>query len=226
MNRFTAELLGTFFLCLFAMMGNALATALGLAALIWALGPVSRAHFNPAITLSQRVHGAVTTGWALLYLAAQALGACLAALVSALMIGHNPERAESAPVGVPDAWLGLLTAEMLGTLLLALVILAVANSRRTAGNSYAALAIGTAVYAGSATFGNFSANLNPAVTLASALHDLLAALRAEQDVGKSLAIELIRFGKFAPWAAVLFAAQFGGALLANACFRLTHPEDR
>lgn len=226
MNRFTAELLGTFFLCLFAMMGNALATALGLAALIWSLGPVSRAYFNPAVTLSQRLRGTISTGWSLLYLAAQLLAAVAAALVSALIIGYNVERAEVAPLGAPGAWLSTLTAETLGTLLLTLVILGVANSRRTAGNSYAALAIAGSVYAASAAFGTLAATFNPAVTLASALHDLFAALRAEQGVGKAFTVEIIRFGKFAPWAVCLFAAQFLGALLANGCFRLTHPEDR
>jgi glycerol uptake facilitator-like aquaporin len=226
MNRFTAEFLGTFFLCLFVMMGNGWSTALGLAALIWALGPVSRAYFNPAITLSQRLRGTITTGWALLYVAAQFLAAGAAALASALMIGYNAERAESSPMGVPDAWVAALGAELLGTFLIALVILGVANSRRTAGNSYAALAIGGAVYGASAALGNFSAIFNPAVTASSALHDLFASLRAEQGVGKAFAMELIRFGKFAPWAVCLIATQLVAALLANACFRVTHPEDR
>lgn len=226
MNRFTAELLGTFFLCLLATMGNPLAVALGLAALVWSLGPVSRAYFNPAITLSQRIQGAITTGWALLYLAAQLLGATAAALAGALIAGYDAERAEMAPMGAPDAWCATLAGELLGTLLLALVILGVANSRRTAGNSYAALAIGCVVYALSAAFGDVSATFNPAVTLAASLHDLLSALRAEHGIGKAFAIELIRFGKFAPWALCLLLAQLAGATLANACFRLTHPEDR
>lgn len=226
MNRFTAEFLGTFFLCLFVMMGNAWSTALGLAALIWALGPVSRAYFNPAITLSQRLRGAITTGWALLYAGAQLLAAVAAALVSALLIGYNAERAESAPMGIPDGWAAALGAELLGTFLIAFVILGVANSRRTAGNSYAALAIGAAVYGASGAFADFSAIFNPAVTVASALHDLLAALRAEQDAGKAFVVELIRLGKFAPWAVCLIATQLLAALLANGCFRVTHPEDR
>ncbi len=226
MNRFTAEFLGTFFLCLFVMMGNGWSTALGLAALIWALGPVSHAYFNPAITLSQRLRGTITTSWALLYLVAQFAAAAAAALISALMIGYNPERAESAPMGAPDAWIAALSAELLGTFLITLVILGVANSRRTAGNSYAALAIGASVYGASAALGNFSAIFNPAVTAASALHDLFAAFRAEQEVGKAFAVELIRFGKFAPWAVCLIATQLTAALLANGCFRVTHPEDR
>lgn len=226
MNRFTAEFLGTFFLCLFVMMGNGLSTALGLAALIWTFGSVSRAYFNPAIALSQRLRGTMSTTWALLSIVAHFLAAVAAAFVSALMIGYNPERAESAPVGAPDAWVAALGAELFGTFFIVLVVLGVANSRRTAGNSYAALAIGASLYGASAAFGNFSAIFNPAVTAASAFHDLFASLRAEQDITKAFMVELIRFGKFAPWAICLIATQLTAALLANGCFRVTHPEDR
>lgn len=225
MNRFTAECLGTFFLCLFALLGNPLAVCLGLAALIWSLGPVSGGHFNPAVTFSQSLRRAITVPWAFLYLGAQVLGATLAALVSALLVGHNPEHATQPAVGIPDDWLGSLSAELLGTMLLAGVILGVANSRRTAGNGYAALAIGGTVFAAGAAFGSLSAFLNPAVTWAWGLHDLLSAFRAEEEAGKAIAAEVIRFGKFLPWAACLVAAQLSGAALANLGFRLTHPED-
>lgn len=225
MNRFTSELLGTFFLGCFSLVGSPFAVGIGLAALIWALGPVSSAHFNPAVTFSQRARGGISTGTAFAYLGAQFLAACSAALVTALMVGHNAERAEAAPMGPPDQWVVALFAEVLGMLLIVYTILAVAHARRTAGNSYAALAIGGAVFAASGTFSDFGAVFNPAVVWASALHDVLAALRAEQETGKALAVELIRFGKFAPWALCLVAAQLAGALLANGCFRLTHPED-
>lgn len=226
MNRFTAELLGTFFLGCLSLVGNALGVGVGLAALVWALGPVSGAHLNPAITLSQRARGSIGTGRALAYLGAQFLAATLVAIVTALMVGHNAERAAEAPLGAPDRWVAALAAEVLGTLLIAYVILAVAHSRRTAGNGYAALAIGGAVFAAATALADFGANFNPAVVWASALHDLLAALRAEQEVGKALAVEVLRFGKFAPWGLCAVTAQLAGALLANGCFRLTHPEDR
>ena len=225
MNRFTSEFLGTFFLCILVLIGNPFGVGIGLAALVWALGPVSGAQFNPAVTFSQRVHGAITVRWSLAYVGAQLLAATSAALVTALMVGHNPEKLTEAPAGVPDAWISALSAELLGTLLLVFVILAVANSRRTAGNSYAALAIGGTVFAAGSAFGDFSAFLNPAVTWAFGLHDLVAAFRAEQDTGKAVAVELLRFGAFAPWALCLVAAQLAGALLATGCFRLTHPED-
>lgn len=225
MNRLTSEFLGTFFLGCFALIGSPFAVGIGVAALIWAFGPVSGAHFNPAVTLSQRLRGSIGNGWALAYLGVQLLAACAAALVTALMVGHNAERAEAAPMGLPDGWAVALVAEVLGALLIVYTILAVAHSRRTAGNSYAALAIGGAVFAASATFSDFGAVFNPAVVCASALHDVLAALGAEQEAGKAVAIELIRFGKFAPWGLCLMAAQLAGAAAANGCFRLTHPED-
>lgn len=225
MNRFTAECLGTFFLCLFSLLGNPLSVCLGLAALIWSLGPASGAYFNPAITLSQALRRSVTVPWAFLYLGAQTCGATLAALVSALFVGHNAERAAEPAVWIRGDWLGALGAELLGTMLIAGVILGVANSRRTAGNGYAALAIGGAVFAAGATFGSLSAFFNPAVTWAWGLHDLLSAFRAEDEAGKAIAAEVIRFGKFLPWAACLVVVQLAGAALANLVFRLTHPED-
>lgn len=225
MNRITAEFLGTFFLCLLALLGDTLAVCLGLAAMIWALGPVSGGHFNPAVTLSQRVQGAITTAWALGYAGAQLMAATLAALVAGLVAGYDADRAADAPIGIHQDWLASMTGECLGTLLLALVILGVANSRRTAGNGFAALAIGGAVLAAGTAFADHSAFLNPAVTWSSGLHDLFAAVRAEEGVGAAFADELIRFGKFLPWAALLVVAQLAGALLANGCFRLTHPED-
>lgn len=225
MNRFTAECLGTFFLCLFTLLGSPFGVCLGLAALVWSLGPVSGGYFNPAVTFSQGLRGAITAPWAFLYLGAQMLGATLAALVSALLVGYSSERAAAAAAGFPDDWLGSLGAELLGTMLLAGVVLGVANSRRTAGNGYAALAVGGAVFAAGAAFGTLSAFLNPAVTWAWGLHDLLSAFRAEDEVGKAIAAEAIRFGKFLPWAACLVAAQLAGAALANVGFRLTHPEE-
>lgn len=223
MNRFTAELLGTFFLCLLALLGEPMGVCLGLAALIWALGPVSGGHFNPAVSFSQRVHGAITTGWSLAYVLAQFLAATLAAILAALLGGYDAEQADAAPLGIPDGWMSALTGECLGTLLLALVILGVANARRNAGTAFAGLAIGGTVFAAGTALG--SPFLNPAVTWASGLRDLFSALAAEEGVGSAFSAELVRFGKFLPWAACLALAQLTGALLAAGCFRLTHPED-
>ena len=226
MNRFTAEFLGTFFLTTFALIGNPLGVAVGLAALVWSLGPISGAHFNPAVTTAIRIRGKITTGGMLGYMGAQFVAVSLAAFVTALLVGHDPERAEAVGVGVPDAWLSALTAEILGTLLLVFVILVVATSRRTAGNTYAALAIGAALFGSISAFGGISGFFNPAITWGSGLHDLFSSLRADTDVAQAFFVELVRFGKFLPWACCLIVAQLVGAVCANGFFWLIYPEDR
>lgn len=226
MNRFTAEFLGTFFLTVFALMGNPLGVALGLAALIWSLGPISGAHFNPAVSLSMHLRGRITLGECFGYFATQFFAASVGAFVTAMLVGHNPERADSPLVGFPDEWLSGLSAEILGTLFVVFVILVVATSKRTAGNTYAALAIAAAVYGAVSTFGLIAAFFNPAVAWAFGLHDLLSSLRAETDTLQVFFGECIRFGKFLPWAVCLIFAQLLGAILANGFFWLIYKEDR
>src|SRR5687767_11777548 len=53
------------------LLENAAATAAGLVALILALGPVSGAHFNPLVTLANRVFGGISTRDVVAYVAAQ-----------------------------------------------------------------------------------------------------------------------------------------------------------
>ena len=60
-----------------ALLANSLATGAALAALIVALGPVSGAHFNPAVTLAFAFRGQLSGRLALLYIIAQVLGACV-----------------------------------------------------------------------------------------------------------------------------------------------------
>lgn len=58
-----------------ALLGNTLATGAGLVALILTFGPISGAHFNPAVTLSDAWFGQIEWRIALLYIAAQFIGA-------------------------------------------------------------------------------------------------------------------------------------------------------
>lgn len=53
------------------LLENSIATAAALVAIILALGPVSGAHLNPVVTLADRVFGALSTGQAAAYIAAQ-----------------------------------------------------------------------------------------------------------------------------------------------------------
>ena len=56
------------------LLENAVATGAVLVALILAIGPVSGAHFNPVVTIADRVFGGITTRAAGWYVAAQVLG--------------------------------------------------------------------------------------------------------------------------------------------------------
>ena len=63
------------------LLQNALITGGILVALILALGPVSAA-FNPVVTLVERALGAVTTGQAAVFIAAQVTGGCLGSVLA------------------------------------------------------------------------------------------------------------------------------------------------
>src|SRR3954468_9000515 len=67
------------------LLENSIATAGGLVALILAFGSVSGAHFNPVVTMVDRVLGGVGTRTAAMYVVAQVLGGCAGAIVANLM---------------------------------------------------------------------------------------------------------------------------------------------
>jgi glycerol uptake facilitator-like aquaporin len=69
------------------LLENALVTGAGLVALILAFGPVSGGHFNPAVTLADRVFGGVTTQQVAVYLPAQLAGGIIGAIAANLMFG-------------------------------------------------------------------------------------------------------------------------------------------
>lgn len=64
---------------------NALATVAALGVLIWTLGPVSGAHFNPAVTLIAAVRREIAAGEAVGYVAAQIAGGLLGVALANLM---------------------------------------------------------------------------------------------------------------------------------------------
>src|SRR6187455_590297 len=67
------------------LLENAAATAGALVGLILMLSAVSGAHFNPIVTLVDRLFGTIDTPTAGLYVVAQVLGACLGSVVANLM---------------------------------------------------------------------------------------------------------------------------------------------
>ncbi len=70
-----------------ALLGNTLATGAALVALILAFGPISGAHFNPAVTISYAWQGGLPWREIPAYLTAQILGAFCGVAVAHLMFG-------------------------------------------------------------------------------------------------------------------------------------------
>jgi aquaporin Z len=129
-------------------------------------GHLSGAHYNPAVSLGaflRRKIGAVTL---VAYWAAQLAGAALAFIAGYLVSGRTPG-VHPGP-GVHSA--SALAVEVLFTTALVLVILNVAATRATEGNSYFGLAIGFTVMAGAFVGGPISGGaFNPAVGFGATL---------------------------------------------------------
>jgi glycerol uptake facilitator-like aquaporin len=60
-----------------ALLGNTIPTGAILVVLITILGPISGAHFNPAVSLVMAVHGTLARAQLLPYCAAQIIGGCV-----------------------------------------------------------------------------------------------------------------------------------------------------
>jgi MIP family channel proteins len=184
-QRYLAEGLGTFAL-VFAGCGAAISNAMTgggvshtgvaltfgfvVATMIYALGPISAAHFNPAVTLGFAAVRRFPWRHVPAYLTAQSAGALLASLLHWLLFG--PALAERAHYGatLPTLPLGAAAGfEGVLSFLLMLVIMAVATDRRVTA-AVPGLAIGLtvaacALFAGPVT----GASMNPARSLAPAL---------------------------------------------------------
>ena len=101
------------------LLANSLATGAGLFAFITALGPVSGAHFNPAVSLAFAALRRLRWPHAAAYIAAQATGMLLGVLLVHAMFGLPLFQASTHARGGAGAWI----AEGFGTFTLLLVIL-------------------------------------------------------------------------------------------------------
>ena len=176
--KLLTEFAGTFiFLTTIGLSGAAgslapLAIGLALTTMVYMGGHVSGAHYNPAVSLGLFLRGVISASTMGMYWATQ-LVAGSAAFVFAAMLGGHPGGVHPGP-GV--YWYSALAAEILFSSALVLVVLNVAATKETAGNSFYGLAIGFTVAAGAFVVGPISgAAFNPAVgvgaTFASAVMD-------------------------------------------------------
>lgn len=167
MGRYATEFVGAFFLvltiglCVVQDVAPApLAIGTALMVMVYMGGHISGAHYNPAISVAMVLRGKLDRRDLLPYVISQILGTAAAALVVRVLTGEFLTVAPGAGVPAPVA----LLAEILFTFALALVILNVATSPRTEGNSYYGLAIGFTVMTGAFAVGGISGGVfNPAV---------------------------------------------------------------
>jgi glycerol uptake facilitator-like aquaporin len=150
------------------LLENAAATGAGLIALIVAFGPVSGAHFNPVVTLADRLFGGLRTGTAVAYAGAQLVGACAGAIVANLMFDLDPVTFSSTDRSSGGLWLG----EVVATFGLLVVVLGVARSGRT---TVAPFAVGGYI-AAAYWFTSSTSFANPAVTVGRTLTDTFAGI--------------------------------------------------
>jgi aquaporin Z len=178
-NKLIAEFIGTYFLYLIigmcvtppgAVALTPLAVGVGLTALVYSCGHISKAHFNPATTVAYFCAGTHTRKAFLPFVAVIIAGAVCASLTVAVL---NPEGlAQVKPLEIDT--LRMVVAEFAFTFALMWVILNVAITKGTVGNGFYGIAIGAIVAAGAYAVGPISfAAFNPAVTLALCINGFI-----------------------------------------------------
>src|SRR6476469_1487299 len=110
------------------LLENSVATGAGLIALILAFGPVSGAHFNPVVTLADRLLGGLPTRDALTYVVAQVAGGCLGCVVANLMFNLSAVTWSTHTRSSGGLWLG----EVVATFGLLVLILGVVRAGQAA----------------------------------------------------------------------------------------------
>ena len=178
-----------------ALLANTLATGAALVALILTFGPISGAHFNPAVTIADASQGGIAWKHVPGYVMAQVVGAIVGVGLADLMF-ELPAFSLSRHVrSGPSQWL----SEFVATFGLLSVIWGCARLR-SAAVPFAVAAYITAAY----WFTASTSFANPAVTLARSLTDTFAGIRPLDVPGFAV-------------------AQLLGAMAATALFRWLVP---
>ena len=179
------------------LLENALATGAGLVALILAFGSVSGAHFNPVVTLVDRVLGGTTTRDGFIYAVAQVVGACAGCVVANVMFSLAAINVSTHTRSSGALWL----SELIATFGLLIVILGVVRTGRASVVPFAVGAYITAAY----WFTSSTSFANPAVTIGRMLSNTFAGI-APSSVPMFVIMQLL------------------GGLLAVAAARLWYPD--
>lgn len=174
-----------------ALLGNTIATGAILYVLITIFGPISGAHFNPAVSLVFRLKGALDNAGFLAFVAAQAVGGILGTVLAHAMF----EMALLTPSVTMRDGHGQFLAEAVATFGLVATILGGLKYRAEAVPALVGLYI-TAGY----WFTASTSFANPAVTLARGFTDSFSGIRpvdmpgfwAAQFIGAVIALYVMR----------------------------------
>lgn len=151
-----------------ALLVNTASTVFGLALLILVLGPISGAHFNPAVSLVMLAKKSIALGQAALYSLAQVLGAIAGAILANVMFDQAAiQFSDKARITA-----GTFVGEVIATAGLIVVILVFVSRKN---DNHVALAV--AAWIGSAYFFTSSTSFaNPAVTVGRIFSDTFAGI--------------------------------------------------
>ena len=178
-----------------ALLANTVATGAALVALILTFGPISGAHFNPAVTVADASQGGLAWSAVPVYVVAQVVGAFAGVAIAHVMFGEPLFTASHhARAGLPQ-----LVSEFVATFGLLAVIWGCVRSRADVV-PFAVAAYITAAY----WFTASTSFANPAVTMARAATDTFAGIRPADAPG-------------------FIAAQLAGGGAATALFRWLLP---
>jgi aquaporin Z len=175
-RKLVVEFIGTFFLVFTVGMAvnNAgalapLAIGSALMVMVFAGGHVSGGHYNPAVSTAVFLRGKISQPEYVSYVVTQIVAGVVAGLVI-IVLGYDFDNAaDVAGAGK------MLIVEFLFTFALATVVLNVATSRGTEGNSFYGLAIGFTVATGAFAVGAISGGaFNPAVAIGAMVMGLLS----------------------------------------------------
>lgn len=164
-----------------ALLGNTIPTGAILVVLITIFGPISGAHFNPAVTLSFALQRAIAPKEAGLYAVVQVLGGVAGVLAAHVMFEHpliDPSTTARTGIG---QWAG----EFVATFGLVGTILACLKARPSAVPMAVGLYI-TAAY----WFTSSTSFANPAVTIARGFSNTFAGI-APIDVAAFIGVQLV-----------------------------------
>ena len=175
-----------------ALLGNTIPTGAILFVLITVFGPISGAHFNPAVTLAFLIRREISVSEAALFIAVQIIGAVLGTWAAHVMFAQEILQASTTLRTGPAQWF----SEMVATFGLLLVIFGGIRHRPDAVPALVGFYI-TAAY----WFTASTSFANPAVTIARGLSDTFAGIAPSH-------------------VPAFIVAQLAGSLLAVICARI------